>query len=82
MPIYNHIMKNLPTEFLEQVKTLFDQLVGSRDIAKQLGCTRHQIQKAYKELGLDTKNRHKKRTQELATEKCCKIYAKISNIWA
>lgn len=38
--------------FLKQVKKLWDQKLGSRVIAKELGVTRHQVQKAYKELNI------------------------------
>jgi len=51
--------------FLNQVKLLFDQHIGSREIAQKLGCTRWKVQQAYKELGINNIGRHKKRTARL-----------------
>lgn len=56
----------------EKIKKLFDQGLGSRKIAEQLGITRHAVQQVYKELGIYNIGRTKQKTAYLALEKTCK----------
>ena len=76
---YILIMK-FSVNFLNQVKQLFDQLIGSREIARQLNCSRWKVQQAYKTLGIYDSGRSMPRKAYLATEKCCKICKNIKSI--
>src|ERR1700722_2960506 len=62
----------LTDEFIQQVKQLYDQDLGARKIAKNLGVTRDLVQNAYKVLGLYNIGRLKPRTAYKAKEKRCK----------
>lgn len=59
-------------EKLIEIKKLFDQGLGSRKIAEQLGMTRYAIQQTYKELNIYDIGRTKPKTSYLAIEKICK----------
>lgn len=59
-------------ETLIEIKKLFDQGLGSRKIAEQLGMTRYAVQQAYKELDIYDIGRTKPKTAYLAIEKICK----------
>jgi len=65
--------------FLLEVFIFFHQGLGARATASQLGTTRYQVEKAYKILNLDVKNKPKKKPPQ---NKICKICNKkkiISN---
>jgi hypothetical protein len=64
----------------QRTKELFDQQVGAREIAKELGISRWMVQKIYKELGVYNIGRTTPRTVYLLTEKQCKTCEEIKPI--
>ena len=74
-------MKTNLTEYeLNKIKELFDNKIGSRKIAEILGYNRSTIQRAYKQLNLDSTSVKPPRTVHLILEKKCKICLNIKNI--
>lgn len=65
--------------FLQQVKKLFDQKLGSRAIARELNVSRYKVQKAYKELEIYNSDRKNPR-KVIPQNKTCKICQKNKDI--
>ena len=63
-----------------KVKALFDNLVGSNQIATQLDISRHTVLKIYKKLGVYNIGRKAPRRAYQATEKCCRTCNVTSGI--
>lgn len=61
------------TQFLAQIKELFDQQYGTKAIATKLGCSCHYVQLAFEQLGLKSNLKATARRAYLATEKCCRL---------
>lgn len=65
-------LKNIVTlDLMQRVKKLFDQEIGSRGIAKELGISRDFVQKIYKALGIYNSGRGTPRRVYKQTERKC-----------